>query len=288
MTNNFSVGTSKAGRRPKISFWITAGIWLLLLILMLVSGVAGAFGAWLVLFALFLIVTALYSLLFGRRSWLGLPHRKGAGAAVGAGFAALILGFVATAAADPAPSAMVPLAETMVVATVTATPSPSPTPTPKSRLLDECVSEGTSFVESGGTLSCTKNDKGLLVWMTEADAKTLLAERAEVTRVAQEKAVEEKVAAEKVVAEKAAAEKVAAEQAAAVQAAADEAARVAAEQAAQQQAPPIQPLLEAPAGDVYYANCSEAKAAGAAPLYIGQPGYRPKMDGDSDGIACER
>ncbi|WP_269939999.1 excalibur calcium-binding domain-containing protein [Arthrobacter sp. HY1533] len=283
MTNTFSAGTSKAGRRPKKSFWITAGIWLLLLILMLVSGVAGAFGAWLVLFALFLIVTALYSLVFGRRSWLGLPHRKGAGAAVGAGFAALVLGFVATAAADPAPSTMVPLAETKVVATVTATPSPSPTPTPKSRLLDECASEGTSFVEPGGTLNCTKNDKGVLVWMTEKDSKTLLAERAEVTRVAQEKAVAEKAAAEK-----AAAEKAAAEQAAAVQAAADEAARVAAEKAAQQQAPPIQPLLEAPAGDVYYANCSEAKAAGAAPLYIGQPGYRPKMDGDSDGIACER
>ncbi|WP_229667300.1 excalibur calcium-binding domain-containing protein [Sphingopyxis bauzanensis] len=34
-----------------------------------------------------------------------------------------------------------------------------------------------------------------------------------------------------------------------------------------------------------------ARAAGAAPLYRGQPGYRPEMDGDSDGvgdgIACE-
>jgi hypothetical protein len=29
------------------------------------------------------------------------------------------------------------------------------------------------------------------------------------------------------------------------------------------------------------------QAAGAAPLYRGQPGYREGMDGDGDGIACE-
>lgn len=38
---------------------------------------------------------------------------------------------------------------------------------------------------------------------------------------------------------------------------------------------------------VYYRNCHEAWAAGAAPIYRGQPGYRPEMDGDGDGIACE-
>jgi len=43
---------------------------------------------------------------------------------------------------------------------------------------------------------------------------------------------------------------------------------------------------DAPAG-VYYPNCKTARAAGAAPLYRGQPGYRPEMDGDADGIACE-
>ena len=42
----------------------------------------------------------------------------------------------------------------------------------------------------------------------------------------------------------------------------------------------------APSG-TYFRNCKEAWAAGAAPLYRGQPGYRPEMDGDSDGIACE-
>jgi hypothetical protein len=37
----------------------------------------------------------------------------------------------------------------------------------------------------------------------------------------------------------------------------------------------------------YYPNCKAAWAAGAAPLYRGQPGYRSEMDGDDDGIACE-
>ncbi|MFC5595951.1 excalibur calcium-binding domain-containing protein [Deinococcus cellulosilyticus] len=38
---------------------------------------------------------------------------------------------------------------------------------------------------------------------------------------------------------------------------------------------------------VYYANCDEVRAAGKAPLYRGQPGYRAGLDRDNDGIACE-
>lgn len=38
---------------------------------------------------------------------------------------------------------------------------------------------------------------------------------------------------------------------------------------------------------VYYANCAEVVAAGAAPLYAGSAGYRSGLDGDSDGVACE-
>ena len=37
----------------------------------------------------------------------------------------------------------------------------------------------------------------------------------------------------------------------------------------------------------YYPNCKTAKAAGAAPLYRGDPGYREELDRDRDGIACE-
>jgi len=38
---------------------------------------------------------------------------------------------------------------------------------------------------------------------------------------------------------------------------------------------------------VYYRHCADARAAGAAPIYRGQPGYREELDADSDGIACE-
>lgn len=37
----------------------------------------------------------------------------------------------------------------------------------------------------------------------------------------------------------------------------------------------------------YWSGCNEARAAGVAPLYKGEPGYRPQMDGDNDGVACE-
>jgi hypothetical protein len=40
-------------------------------------------------------------------------------------------------------------------------------------------------------------------------------------------------------------------------------------------------------GSAYYKNCSAARAAGAAPLYQGQPGYRSALDRDGDGVACE-
>lgn len=41
------------------------------------------------------------------------------------------------------------------------------------------------------------------------------------------------------------------------------------------------------AGSVYYANCSEARAAGDTPLYTGDPGYASHLDRDHDGVACE-
>ncbi|HZF44718.1 MAG TPA: excalibur calcium-binding domain-containing protein [Sphingomonadaceae bacterium] len=37
----------------------------------------------------------------------------------------------------------------------------------------------------------------------------------------------------------------------------------------------------------YYANCAQARAAGAAPLRRGDPGYRAGLDRDDDGVACE-
>ena len=38
---------------------------------------------------------------------------------------------------------------------------------------------------------------------------------------------------------------------------------------------------------VYYANCDAARAAGAAPISRGEPGYRSALDRDNDGVACD-
>lgn len=36
-----------------------------------------------------------------------------------------------------------------------------------------------------------------------------------------------------------------------------------------------------------FANCSEARAAGAAPVRRGDPGYAAHLDRDHDGVGCE-
>ena len=42
-------------------------------------------------------------------------------------------------------------------------------------------------------------------------------------------------------------------------------------------------------GSAFYANCDQARAAGAAPMRRGiDPGYRSGLDRDGDGIACDR
>lgn len=40
-------------------------------------------------------------------------------------------------------------------------------------------------------------------------------------------------------------------------------------------------------GDVYYANCAAARAAGAAPVHRGDPGYASHLDRDNDGVGCD-
>ncbi|MFH8836130.1 excalibur calcium-binding domain-containing protein [Streptomyces sp. NPDC017868] len=40
-------------------------------------------------------------------------------------------------------------------------------------------------------------------------------------------------------------------------------------------------------GSAYYKNCDAVRAAGKAPIYAGQPGYRSGLDRDGDGKACD-
>ncbi len=52
-------------------------------------------------------------------------------------------------------------------------------------------------------------------------------------------------------------------------------------------APVRQDATDEPSGAVYYKNCAAARAAGAAPIQRGEPGYRSALDRDDDGTACD-
>lgn len=45
--------------------------------------------------------------------------------------------------------------------------------------------------------------------------------------------------------------------------------------------------IESVRDNMYFSNCSAARAAGAAPIQVGEPGYRSRLDRDNDGVACE-
>ncbi|MDH6284118.1 GmrSD restriction endonuclease domain-containing protein [Prescottella agglutinans] len=58
----------------------------------------------------------------------------------------------------------------------------------------------------------------------------------------------------------------------------------------QAQAPAPAPVVApepAPSSGASFGSCKEARAAGAAPLRRGEPGYSSKLDRDGDGVACE-
>ena len=50
---------------------------------------------------------------------------------------------------------------------------------------------------------------------------------------------------------------------------------------------PPKPQRASGGGSVHYANCAAARAAGAAPISRGEPGYGTHLDRDGDGKACE-
>ena len=61
--------------------------------------------------------------------------------------------------------------------------------------------------------------------------------------------------------------------------------RVAAAKAERQRQ--AQLLQQQQSQQVYYANCTDVEAAGAAPIYAGDFGYSRDLDRDGDGVACE-
>jgi len=114
-------------------------------------------------------------------------------------------------------------------------------------------------------VSKTGGDAQSTAAAVEAKAKAAAVAKAKAAAVAKAKA--------------AAVAKAKAAAAAKAKAAAAAAAAAAAEEAAAATPPPVE--------SVYYANCTAVRAAGAAPIMRGEPGYSSKLDRDGDGIACE-
>lgn len=50
---------------------------------------------------------------------------------------------------------------------------------------------------------------------------------------------------------------------------------------------PVYIAPEVASTSTYYENCTAVRAAGAAPIYRGSPGYDTHLDRDRDGIGCE-
>lgn len=130
-----------------------------------------------------------------------------------------------------------------------------------------------NMLGDAGDADATVQDVKAVIATRRGEVEQLLAERAEAERLSQEEA---------------------ARQAAAEAAAAAEAQRLAAEEAARQAAAAASSSGSSgtggsgsSGGSAYYSNCSAARAAGAAPLYAGDPGYRSGLDRDRDGVACE-
>ncbi|MGH3654586.1 excalibur calcium-binding domain-containing protein [Glutamicibacter sp.] len=254
-----------------------------------------------VLIALVGIILAIIGMIKGKVPGLPIRGRSKSG---WFGFGMVIVMFISGAAMGPAettpPSAASASGDPILTSTESPTPTPSESPSPTA-IADfvgqECEGDELVMEQGAEKLYCDKSTDGVLVWATQEDHdKNILAAK----KVAEEKAAKEKAAAEKKVAEaKATAEKKAAEKKAAEEKAEREAAVKKAEQkrlAEQQEAAriaeqeAIEEVYEAPApapASAFYANCTEARAAGAAPISRGEPGYASHLDRDGDGIGCD-
>jgi hypothetical protein len=245
-----------------------------LLLVLIPFAVVGGMGMVLFLLGLVALLTGLYALLFKRRSWVGLPHRKSGGLVAVAGFVVFALG-TGIVGATAAPRNETDKATLVSPVKQAATATPTPTPTATNPANSKCTTADATQKYNSQTYVCTMGSDQRLLWMTESDSKRILAEKAAAEKAAAEKAAADKAAADKAAADQAAAEKAAADKAAADKAAADQAAAqqaAAAAQAAQQAAKPAPaPAAPAPA-PAAHAPAAPAPApaapAPAAPNYV--------------------
>lgn len=159
---------------------------------------------------------------------------------------------------------------------------------------EACARSGDTYLAVEPALLCFRDKAGKALWMTAAQVRQTQVEIAKAKAAADVARKKAQQKAQEAARQKAAAAEL---QKAAAAAAAAQKAQTPAEQTPRRfvpEAPQNPPAPQAPAvpaapdpGSVYYPNCAAARAAGAAPIYAGQPGYRPKLDRDGDGVACE-
>lgn len=252
------------------------------------------------------VVMGLYGIIIGRFPGLRGSNRKTAAKGTGLLAGLMIIAAIALSIKAPAQAENVvePVAgqqETVTPEPVVSSESPTPTPTP-SPVIEDFIGDACDgdelVMEQGGTqLFCDEDPSGSFVWVTADEHEKLIAAKQKVEDEAKAEAerlaAEEKAAAEKAAKEKAAAEKAAKEKAAAEKAAAEKKAKQEAEKKKEttpqpKSTPKPKPAPEpAPKTSRYFKNCTEARNAGAAPVYRGEPGYGKHLDRDGDGIGCE-
>ncbi|WP_313816229.1 excalibur calcium-binding domain-containing protein [Citricoccus sp.] len=305
--NNFPGVDSALPTSVNRKRWLITGVAaLVVLILLLIFA-----PALIVVLSIPAFIIALIALIVGGLRWARIRNRRVAGGLLGGTFVLFIVSAVVF-------SSTLPAATTGQVASAeTPTAAPSITVSEEPTLTDfvgeACDADHLVMSQGEDNLHCDDDGDGGLVWFTAADhdvavekaAKLAAEEEAAAKKAAEEAAAKEAAeqeAAEKEAAEKKAAQEAAqeaerkaaaeaAEQEAAEEAAAERAAAAEAEAAreAEQQAPrQVQsPSQNTAPTSAFYKNCDAVRAAGAAPIRAGQPGYSRKLDRDGDGIGCE-
>lgn len=283
-TNSASITLSKR------FWWVFAAT----LALLLIAAVANILGTTLFLIAVFVIVLGIIAVVRGRLHKFNISNRRAGAVVLLLGVYLLVLGVVTSITTD----------DDIPVAVAAG---------------DPCELTGSINEHDSGTLYCIPSDADDLTWASAAEftahqkavAKELEEAAQQEAQEAAEKHEQELTAAEKraeaaetalqdlkdeaeaeakaKAAEKA--DKEAADKAAAAKAEEEEERERERQQEAAQDTPAPAPAPAPESNNTGvsgpYKNCTEARAAGAAPVYRGEPGYGPHLDRDNDGIGCE-
>ena len=259
--------------RPR-KFWLLAAAAVILLILLLALAPLVVF-----FLSILALLLGLLALVIGRVRWARIPNRRSAGAVAGGSVALLLASALVFGLGVPTETTEAPVAAGI------AAPAAADEPTLASFVGQSCEADHLVMTQGSESNYCDKDASGALVWTDQVKHDRAIAQAKE---LAEKKAAQEKAAKDKAAAEAKAKAKEAERKAAAAEAKAEQAAAAAeAEREAERQAEAESMVEDTAGSSAYYANCSAVRAAGADPIYSGDPGYSRKLDRDGDGVACE-